>query len=208
MDERVMVKMEAGEGCVILRTISRKRRSPQRFIMLEKELRELEEKKRVIFRDIHSFADVRRYKSPQGRDTLEITFFWLFDSGFGDVKGWSQRVILRYEDFLACLESSRRAGGKGQRLLSREKRRKPKIEFKSFANLKEVAKVPLLRKKLGRFLAGNFNWTGYERIVITDDFVPYSFYFIGYTPYGKGICGGIILHGQENLRKAHYGMHT
>ena len=48
MDERVMVKMEAGEGCVILRTISRKRRSPQRFIMLKKELGELEEKKRVI----------------------------------------------------------------------------------------------------------------------------------------------------------------
>ncbi len=208
MDERVMVKMEAGEGCVILRTISRKRRSPQRFIMLKKELGELEEKKRVILRDIHSFADIRLYKSAQGRDTLEITFFWLSDSGFGDVKGWSQRVILRYEDFLACLENSRQSGGKGQRLLSIEEYCRHKIEFKSFANLKEVAKVPLLRKKLGHFLAGNFNWTGYERIVITDDFVPYSFYFIGYTPYGKGICGGIILHGQENLRKAYYGMHT
>ena len=208
MDERIMVKIEANGDCIILRTISRKRRSPQRFIMLEKELRELEEKKRVILRVIHSFADIRRYKSAQGRDTLEITFFWLSDSGFGDVKGWSQRVILRYEDFLACLENSRQSGGKGQRLLSIEERCRPKIEFKSFANLKEVAKVPLLRKKLGRFLAGNFNWTGYERIVITDDFVPYSFYFIGYTPYGKGICGGIILHGQENLRKAYYGMHT
>lgn len=48
----------------------------------------------------------------------------------------------------------------------------------------------------------------HEKIVIYDDGQPYSFFFEEYTPYGRGICGGIILHGAEDLAKAQYSVHT
>ena len=47
-----------------------------------------------------------------------------------------------------------------------------------------------------------------EKIVIYDDGQPYSFFFEEYTPYGRGICGGIILDGAENLAKAKYSVNT
>ena len=49
-------------------------------------------------------------------------------------------------------------------------------------------------------------WT--HQITMYDDFEPYSFFFREQTPYGAGICGGVILHGRENLEKAYYGIHT
>ena len=45
-------------------------------------------------------------------------------------------------------------------------------------------------------------------IVVYDDFVPYSFFFQEECVNGNGICGGIILYGREDLKKACYGMHT
>lgn len=208
MNNRVMLKISADDKYISLRTVSRKGRSPQRFVLLEKELEELEKERRVLTMDIHSFADLRRCRTAQGVEKLEIAFFWLSDSGFGDISGWKQTVQFPYGKFLECVEASRQSGGKEQYLLSMEENNKPRIEFLSRRNLKEVVNMPLLRKKLGRFLARNFNWTDYNRIVVTDDFVPYSFDFSGYTHYGREICGGIILHGQEDLKKAYYGMHT
>lgn len=208
MYDRTMVKVSADEKYISLRTVSRKYRSPHRFVLSRKELEELEEKGRVLARDIHSFADIRRCKSTQGQDKLAIAFFWLNDSGNGDVSGWNQTVQLPYGKFLECVESSFRSKGRERCLLSMKENRTPKIEFTSRRNLKAVADMPLLRRKLGKFLARNFNWTDYSRIVVTDDFVPYSFAFSGYTPYGSGLCGGIILHGQDDLKKAYYGIHT
>ena len=57
-------------------------------------------------------------------------------------------------------------------------------------------------------LGRHFQWRGTEKIVIYDDGLPYSFFFEEYTPYGRGICGGIILHGAEDLAKAQYSVHT
>lgn len=208
MYDRIMVKVSADDKYISLRTVSRKDRSPHRFILSIKELKELEEKGRVLARDIHSFADIMRCKNAQGQDKLVIVFFWLNDSGNGDVSGWSQPVQLPYGKFLECVENSFRSNGKEHRLLSMKEDRIPKIEFTSRRNLKAVADMPLLRRKLGKFLARNFNWINYSRIVVTDDFVPYSFTFSGYTPYGSGICGGIILHGQDDLKKAYYEIHT
>lgn len=208
MYDRIMVKVSADDKYVSLWTVSRKRRSPHRFILSREELEELEEKGRVLAKDIHSFADIRRCKSTQGSDRLAISFFWLNDSGNGDVSGWNQTVQLAYGKFMECVESSSRSKGRERSLLSMKEDRMPKIEFISRHNLKAVADMPLLRRKLGKFLARNFNWIDYSRIVVTDDFVPYSFGFSGYTPYGSGICGGIILHGQDDLKKAYYGIHT
>ena len=84
----------------------------------------------------------------------------------------------------------------------------PRYEFHSRKNLHEVARRPVLRRKLGRVLGRHFQWRGTEKIVIYDDGLPYSFFFEEYTPYGRGICGGIILHGAEDLAKAQYSVHT
>ena len=91
----------------------------------------------------------------------------------------------------------------GATSLSR-RRSRPVMSSTAGKNLHEVARRPVLRRKLGRVLERHFQWRGTEKIVIYDDGQPYSFFFEEYTPYGIGICGGIILHGAEDLAKAQY----
>ena len=45
-------------------------------------------------------------------------------------------------------------------------------------------------------------------IVLTDDYLPYSFFFEGYMVQGTKTCGGVILHGEEDIQTAKYGIHT
>ncbi|MBD5101901.1 MAG: DUF4120 family protein [Subdoligranulum sp.] len=66
----------------------------------------------------------------------------------------------------------------------------------------------MLKKKPGRFPALNIWWKSAKCIHISDDHLPYSFFFWEEHDDGcRGICGGIILHGQANLRRAHYEVH-
>ena len=94
------------------------------------------------------------------------------------------------------------------KLLAMKGARLPKVEFHSREHLKEVVERPVLRKKLGKLLANHLEWRGSIRIMVYDDFVPYSFFFREERDNGTGLCGGIILHGQEDMKKAHYGIHT
>lgn len=94
------------------------------------------------------------------------------------------------------------------RLLSIPEQSRPKLEFHSRKNLKAVVENPILRHKLGKFLDQHFNWYNYERIVLTDDYLPYSFFFEGYMVQGTKTCGGVILHGEEDIQTAKYGIHT
>lgn len=112
------------------------------------------------------------------------------------------------EKFKTSIKQSREDGMQ-IKMLSLEESGRPKIEFQSRRNLKAVAETKALRKKLGKFLADHFlRWKGSRQITVYDDFEPYSFFFKEQTPYGNGICGGVILHGRENLEKAYYGIHT
>ena len=56
MSNRIMIKLSASEGCIRLRTFSRKHHSPHGFVFTEKELLDLEEKRYITVSDIHSFA--------------------------------------------------------------------------------------------------------------------------------------------------------
>ena len=47
------------QDSISVKTRSRKDCSPQRFIILKKELQRLEEKKYLITKDIHSYAELR-----------------------------------------------------------------------------------------------------------------------------------------------------
>lgn len=208
-DQRTMLKLSASEKSISLRTISKKFRSPHRFIVLEKELEELEMKRHIIVSDIHSFADMHLDKTEVGdADILTVTFTWLSDAGGGKVSGTEERLRFPYHKFLDGIARSRNLDGADFRLLSMEDKKVSKIVFQSRKHLKEVVEVRTLRKKLGKFLACHFAWKSGGRIVVSDDFVPYSFFFQEERPNGAGMCGGIILHGQENLKKAYYGIHT
>ena len=57
-------------------------------------------------------------------------------------------------------------------------------------------------------LMANFNWPDADEIHLTNDFMPYSFFFREYRNGQAGMCGGLILHGQEDMDKAYYGIHT
>ncbi|RFZ77483.1 hypothetical protein DS742_18185 [Lacrimispora amygdalina] len=207
MNNRTMVRISLEQESVSLRTYSRQFRSPQRFVILRKELEQLIEKKWLLTNDIRSFAELRLKKAPSGNEVIVIRFSWLTDGGADNLKGHTETVYLpftRFHDYLAEGETI----GQEWKILSIKEDWTPRIEFRSRRNLREVIARPLLRHKLGLFLSRNLRWVDYERFVVTDDFVPYSFGFTGYTPNGPGVCGGIILHGQENLKKAEYSLHT
>ena len=69
-----MATVYVNQDSISVKTCSRKGCSPQRFIILKKELQRLEEKKYLITKDIHSYAELRLcdacllYTSPSPRD--------------------------------------------------------------------------------------------------------------------------------------------
>lgn len=208
MDQRIMVRISAREESFSLRTFSRRHPLSRSFIILRKKLGELEEKKYVIVSDISSFAELRLCSEGQDIPVLEIRFSWLRDCGCGKLAGEQETVRLFYNRFKAVVEESERQEGKEMKMLTILERFRPKIEFKDCGNLKDVVENRAIRRKLGKFLDRHFNWRDSDRIIVTDDFAPYSFFFTEMRGKIRGICGGIILHGQEDLKKAYYGMHT
>lgn len=179
MEQRTMVKLSASEDCVFLWTVSRGFRSPHRFGISVRELQALEMERHMIVSDIHSFAELRLGRSVKegNGDMLTVDFTWLSDSGFRRVAGREETIHLPYRQFQEKLEESRKLGGTGVGMLSVNEKGTPRIEFQSRKNLREVAERKVLRKKLGRFLNNHFSWKGSRRIVVYDDFVPYSFFF-------------------------------
>ena len=209
MNNRTMATVYVDRDSISLKTRSRSGCSPQHVIILKKELQRLEEKKYLITKDIHSYAELRLCDAVGGAKVLELSFTWLKDAGRDSVSGYTERIRLPYEPFRSY------AAGEGEtvdrtrwRLLSIPEQNRPKLEFHSRKNLKAVVENPILRHKLGKFLDQHFNWYNYERIVLTDDYLPYSFFFEGYMVQGTKTCGGVILHGEENIRTAKYGIHT
>lgn len=208
MNNRIMVKLSASDGCIRLRTFSRGQSPTQGFVLTENELLELEEKRCITVSDIWSFARLALRKTMGEGDILEVSFTWLIDAGGGKVSGRTEDVRLPYDKFQEGIQESREKGLQ-VRMLSLEECGRPRIQFQSSQNLKAVAGSKTLRKKLGKFLGKHFLvWKGSREITVYDDFAPYSFFFREQRPYGNGICGGIILHGQEDLEKAYYGIHT
>lgn len=204
----IMIKLSASEDCITLRTFSKNYRSPQGFVFTEKELMELEEKRYLTVSDIRSFANLSLRKTMEQEDVLEVFFTWLSDAGGGKVSGMTETIRISHEEFKEMVEESRKNGIQ-KRMLSLEEKSRPKIAFQSRRNLKAVAETKTLRKKLGKFMGDHFlRWKGSRQITLYDDFEPYSFFFQEQTPYGIGMCGGVILHGRENLKKAYYGIHT
>ena len=139
MNNRTMAIIYVDQDSISVKTRSRKDCSPQRFIILKKELQRLEEKKHLITKDIHSYAELRICDAVGGAKVLELSFTWLKDAGRNSVSGYTEQVRLPYEPFRVYAAGEEEVtDGTRWRLLSIPEQSRPKLEFHSRKNLKAV----------------------------------------------------------------------
>lgn len=210
MNERILVKVRGRGDSLEMRTISRLCKSPCWLSISSRHLHQLEAEphQQVVVADYHSFATLRLTTGQDGMSMLQIRFTWLQPSQSNQVRGWTEQVLLRYEHFRDFANAPILTEEIEWSQLSAPEAIACRFIFHSGQNLHRVAQIPVLRHKLGKCLEGHFQWKGTKAIAIYDDFHQYSFYFEELRVDGKGICGGIILHGAEDLRKATYSVHT
>lgn len=202
--DRTMVKITENDDSFAVKTKSRDFCSPHNFYILKSELDRMKREGSIIVKDISSYAELQYLKTYEGRpEKIRIRFSWINSIGDGTLTGRTELLFLPTDSFNFSLCNGREV----KKVLSVPDKL-PAVEFRSRRNLRCVAENKKLRRKLGHFLDRSFRWADYERIVIFDDFTPYSFVFDAYSRYGNGISGGVILHGQENLETSYYSMHT
>lgn len=208
MTNRIMFRAHANENTISIRTISARMKSPQQFYICYDEFDRLQQCGRIITSDIHSFATIRL---DERRDRIVFDFTWLMGHSFGRVEGTEQTVALRWSAFQAFLQNCRQPGGPELfKAISLETPRgRPRLVFDgNKENLHAALGNRHIRHKLGKALMTNFNWPDADEIYLTNDFVPYSFFFREFRDGQPRICGGLILHSQEDMSKAYYGIHT
>lgn len=142
-------------------------------------------------------------------DLLEIQFTWLSGNG-NHLHGWEETVTLPYTSLAAFVEESIQEGGPQEwKALSIDtSRKRPKFIFDSQKTLHAILNNGVVRRKLVRFLRDNFRWPRSEQIHFYGDFVPYSFTFQDVRNGRPVMTGGLILHGQGDMGKAYYSIHT
>ena len=205
MDDRIMVKLTASDQFIIFQTITRKQSKSRRFYVSRDDLLSLRTRGYLTARD-GSFAV---FYADEDADELRISFYWLSFTAHDIFKGEVQSVTLPFFDALAFMEHSASEEGQREwRTLSKPEMIRPYLTFSSSNSLKAVAGNKLVRRKLSKFLRNNFNWPRSTKVQFFGDSEPYSFFFREYRVDGSGICGGLILHGRENLDKAYYSIHT
>lgn len=204
-NRNILVKAYAEEHGIDFRTISRDRKSPHRFYILRDKLVELERNPKIIVHDIYSFA-ILHLNTHTGM--LEIEFDWLSGNSH-NLMGWQETVILPYDEFAAFVHNSTLGGPSEWKALSiNNPRKQPKLIFNSSRNLSAAIKNGMIRQKLVRFLRDGFQWPNADQIELYDDFLPYSFTFHEIKNGKTAMIGGLILHQQDDVEKAYYGIHT
>ena len=208
MTDRILFKARAGENGIDVRTYAPRMVSPHSFYIFYEDLDRLEGTGHILASDIHSFAKIR-IDGKRDLATFEIT--WLSGRCGGRVEGYEQYVYLRWSRFREFLGACRQPDGpKEFKSVSLGPRRdRPRLAFVGERkNLKAAVADRRVRHKLAKALMTNFNYPDADEIRIADDFVPYSFFFREFRDGRPLMCGGLILHGQENMSKAYYGLHT
>ena len=189
MNNRTLVKVSAGEYCMGFKTISRRKKSPQTFLITRDMLAQLEQKPEIITQDIYSFAA------------------WLQRRFDCELAGWEETAVLPYDALTSFMEASAQKGGpETWRVLSLQNTVTPQVVFVDTEGLRKCLENRTVRRKLARALRDNF-W-GADRVVFYHDFEAYSFMFQSYRAGRPSVTGGLILHDQNDLQKAHYSVHT
>ena len=206
MENRIMVKATASGDCVYFKTVCRERKSPREFCFLRSELLKMRQKSFLVSKDMRSFAEIYRENNAR----VVIIFNWLDEDLYtGELKGWKQRVTLPLGTLLDFAER----GGIGENpkkwtVLSLRDSFSPRIVFVDTENLKRVVNNLTVRHKLAKFLSRNFQYYNATEIRLFNDYEPYSFFFREICGNDNGMCGGVILHGRDDLKKAKYSIHT
>ena len=205
MDNRTLVKISATKNCIGFRIVTPTEKSPHRFYVLRDSILALEAKSQVIEQDCGSFAVLRRDKA---RGTLSIRFVWLSGSGC-QITGREETVTLPYDKLLEFMnDSATENGPKEWNTLSIEASGTPRQIFCGQENLHDALRRKAVRRKLVRFLRDHFQWGSSDEIRFYNDFVSYSVSFREFRCGQPGMSGGLILHGQEDMAKAQYSIHT
>lgn len=206
LNDRILVKAYANEHGIDFRTITRARKSPHRFYILRSILARLEREPYIVAHDIYSFAILRR---DSYRGTLTIDFTWLRGTARA-LSGREETVTLPYDKLMDFVRSSAQEGGpETWRALSMDvSKRRPQLVFEAKETLHNILENATIRRKLFRSLNQQFKWPDSDKICFYGDFVPYSFSFTETRRGQQGICGGLILHGQDDMAKAYYSVHT
>lgn len=200
---RTLIKVSTSEHCIILRTISRDGKS-RRFYLTREEFSELEYRPEIITRDGWSFAVLRR---DTGKDTLSVEFTWL-SGGNSHVHGHEESVMICFSKLAAFVRDNANEGAEYKALSMDYRVHRPRLVFTGKENLHAAVNNGTVRRKLARALRDNFHWPDAEKIEFFNDFIPYSFFFQEIYNGQPVMCGGLILHGQDDMRTAYYGLHT
>ncbi len=208
MADRILFHACANDNTISVRTYAPGKKSPQHFYITYDELDRLQCRGRIITNDSHSFVQMRL---DERRDRVTFDFTWLTGHVHDRVEGTEQTVNLHWSKFQAFIQDCRLPDGpKEFRAISLDmSRHRPRLVFSGNRdNLKAAIGNRCIRHKLGKALMANFNWSGADEVHIYNDIVPYSFFFREYRNGRPCLCGGLILHGQEDMSKAYYGIHT
>ena len=204
-----ILKVRVSDDYLIFKTVSRARKSSELYVQRD-ELSPLTDGKRVVLNEYSHFCVI----SPDERDNaLRMKFYWTDVHYDYCVSGWKQTLTIPRGKFLDFVQQSAAADApKEWKALSMDEACYPRLIFRKSRSLQQVMDNRLVRRKLVKFLRNNFRWQNTDEIVFYGDFVPYSFFFREYRRNGEdmeeGMCGGVILHGQENMTTAYYSIHT
>lgn len=205
MSNRTMIKVSATEQCLFFRTISRNSKSPHSFAVLRSDLRRMVQEGVATVGDAGSFAVLRHDRELR---RVSIRFAWLSQCG-GKLAGREEIVQISFDALMKfALQSEKDPNVTEWKALSMEDEERPRLVFCEQKNLRAAIAHKTVRRRLLRFLRDNFKWRMSDQICFYDDPLPYSFYFREFRLGRPGICGGVILHGQEHMETAYYSLHT
>ncbi len=201
---RILCKAKSDGDFIRLRAISREHRYPGEFWLHRDRLWDFVRSDRgeYVERDGYNYICLRRVK-----DEIFVTLTYVNVYANNTISGRQEEFRIHrpgFESFV-CVSN---IPGATLKALSLNPPARPKIVFERTENLHRVASNPIYRRKLAKFLRDAFLWRC-DRIELSNDWDPYSFFFTELFADGKtGICGGVILHGQDDPAKAYYSIHT
>ena len=205
LPRRTMLKVTVSGEYLIFKTVTREWKSGTLYASRE-ELCKLNWKDQIIVKDCDYLAVFTR-NHPRG--TVAIMFYWTQCSDGTHLTGRKSMVRIPWRDFSDFLERSEDADGTEKwEALSDDENHYPRLIFANTERLGEVVRNKRVRRKLSKFLRNAFRWPDSDKIYLYADFVPYSFTFREFRNGEECLFGGIILHGQEDMSKAYYSMHT
>ena len=207
MNDSILVKLRGDSEYITFRTVSHGDGGRRRtFYAARDELLRLEWDSEVIVRDGSDFAVLRH---DSNSSEVSVSLYWLNEHSNQVLIGRKQQLSLPYINLLDYLKGCTENNvTREARMLFIPKPHRPRLVFENIGNLHKAISNKRIRKKLSKFLRGEFNWSGATEVHLYDDFVPYSFYFRELRGNAVGIEGGVIYHCNGDPRKAYYSIHT